>query len=120
MHPRDGTADVPVVSVVLCVRDGASTLGRQLAALAHQDLESPWEVVLVDNASTDDTRAIASSWTDRMPWLRIVDEPVAGLNRARNRAVGVAPRIASCAVTPTTRSSPRGCGRWLPASSATT
>jgi glycosyltransferase involved in cell wall biosynthesis len=98
MHPRAGVTDVPVVSVVLCVRNGATTMGRQLAALARQDLESSWEVVLVDNGSTDGTRALAVGWTDRMPCLRIVDEPVAGLNRARNRAVGVAraDRIVCC------------------------
>jgi glycosyltransferase involved in cell wall biosynthesis len=93
MHPAAGGGDLvvdPVVSVVLCVRNGASTLGRQLGALARQDVEAPWEVVVVDNGSTDGTRAVAASWTTRMPWLRVVDEPVAGLNRARNRAVAVA------------------------------
>lgn len=90
MHPPGEGTDEPVVSVLVCVRNGASTLGRQLGALARQDLGAPWEIVLVDNGSTDGTRALAASWTDRLPWLRVVDEPVAGLNRARNRAVAAA------------------------------
>jgi glycosyltransferase involved in cell wall biosynthesis len=92
----DGTD--PVASVVLCVRDGEATLARQLAALAEQDLAAPWELVLVDNGSSDGTRALARSWSARMPWLRTVDEPVAGLNRARNRGVAVAraDRILCC------------------------
>lgn len=98
MQPRAGTGEMPVVSVVLCVRNGASTLARQLAALTRQDFGSPWEVVLVDNGSTDGTRALATAWTDRMPWLRVVDEPVAGLNRARNRGVvaASADRLVCC------------------------
>jgi glycosyltransferase involved in cell wall biosynthesis len=98
MQPPAGATDVPVASVVLCVRNGARTLGRQLAALAAQDLDAPWELVVVDNGSDDGTHALAASWTDRVPWLRIVDEPVAGLNRARNRGVAVAraDRIVGC------------------------
>jgi glycosyltransferase involved in cell wall biosynthesis len=43
---------VPVdVSVVLPVRNGAATLGSQLAALAAQTFRGGWEVVLVDNGS---------------------------------------------------------------------
>jgi len=89
---------VPAVSVVLCVRNGARTLGRQLAALAAQDLEAPWELVVVDNGSDDGSGALAASWAGRMPYLRVVDEPVAGLNRARNRGVGAAraDRIVCC------------------------
>ncbi|HEU5308226.1 MAG TPA: glycosyltransferase [Acidimicrobiia bacterium] len=101
MHPGAGGGDLavdPVVSVVLCVRNGARTLGRQLGALARQDVEAPWEVVVVDNGSTDGTRTVVASWTTRMPWLRVVDEPVAGLNRARNRAVAEvrADRVLCC------------------------
>jgi glycosyltransferase involved in cell wall biosynthesis len=88
----------PVVSVVLCVRNGAATVDRQLAALAAQSFDGRWEIVLVNNASTDATGAVAAAWAARMPRLRVVDEPQVGLNRARNcgvRAAG-APRLALC------------------------
>jgi glycosyltransferase involved in cell wall biosynthesis len=101
MVPPAGTADPaadPVVSVVLCVRNGAGTLRRQLAALARQDVDRPWELVVVDNGSTDGTRALTASWTAAMPWLRVVEEPKPGLDRARNRGVAAATtdRILCC------------------------
>lgn len=93
-----GDTRAPVVSVLLCVRNAADTLDRQLAALARQVLEEPWELVVVDNGSTDHSRAIASARRDDFPDVRIVDEPRAGLNRARNRGVRAAraPRLLCC------------------------
>lgn len=51
--------DVPVVSVVVPVRNGAATIGATLDALAAQDLGRPFEVVVVDNRSTDASAQIA-------------------------------------------------------------
>jgi GT2 family glycosyltransferase len=79
-----------VVSGVLCVHNGAATLDGQLAALAAQDFDGCWELVVVDNASTDASRDIAAAWASRMPYLRVVAEPHVGLNRARNRGVRTA------------------------------
>ncbi len=77
---------MPLVSVVLCARNSAATLDRQLAALARQELDAPYEVVLVDNGSIDETTTVAERWLTALP-LRIVSEPVRGVNRARNRGV---------------------------------
>lgn len=51
----------PTVSVVLCVRNGAGTLGEQIGSLRDQTYTGWWELVLVDNASTDDSVAVATS-----------------------------------------------------------
>jgi glycosyltransferase involved in cell wall biosynthesis len=76
-----------LVSVVLCSHNGAGTLPDQLAALASQDYPGAWELVFVDDRSTDASVSIAESWSDRLP-IRIVStapagDPV-GLARARN------------------------------------
>ncbi len=42
-----------------------------------------WELILVNNNSTDSTREVASSFSEKLP-LKYVEEPVQGLARARN------------------------------------
>jgi glycosyltransferase involved in cell wall biosynthesis len=80
----------PTVSVVLPVRNGALTIDAQLAALAVQEDRFPWELLVSDNGSTDDTRARAKRWSGRLP-VRIVDAAgQRGPGHARNRGVAAA------------------------------
>ncbi|HUN56529.1 MAG TPA: glycosyltransferase [Candidatus Binataceae bacterium] len=52
----------PPVSVVIATYNGAARLPRVLAALAAQDSpDGSFEVIVVDNASTDDTALVATS-----------------------------------------------------------
>lgn len=97
--PADDRPGNPLLSVVLCTRNGSSTISDQLAALRAQDARFAWEVVVVDNGSTDDTVDVVSR-TDlgRTP-LRVVDAGNRrGLSYARNRgtAAAIADRIAFC------------------------
>jgi glycosyltransferase involved in cell wall biosynthesis len=72
------------VSVIIPCRNCARHLGQQLEALAGQDYEGTWEVIVVDNASTDDSRQIAEHYSDRLN-LRIVDaRGSTGASFARN------------------------------------
>ncbi len=74
-----------MISVVIPVRDGAHVLPGQLAALAAQVVDGPWEVVVADNGSTDDVAAVVAAWRDRVPGLRVVDaSAVPGVSHARN------------------------------------
>ncbi len=61
------------LSIVLACYNGAETLADQLDGLAAQEWSQPWEVVFVDNRSTDNSRAIAEQYKDRLPNLRVVD-----------------------------------------------
>ncbi|GAA0461706.1 hypothetical protein GCM10009544_25270 [Streptomyces stramineus] len=80
-----------LVSVVIPVRDGALTLPAQLRALASQTCAIPWEVLVVDNGSTDATREVAEKARPDLPGLRIIDaHERPGESFARNRGIAAA------------------------------
>jgi glycosyltransferase involved in cell wall biosynthesis len=89
----------PLISVVMAVRDGADTIDDQLAALARQTMREPWELVVVDNGSSDDTVERVLAWQGRLPFLRLLHGPsrpcqAAALNAGVDAARG--DRIAIC------------------------
>jgi cellulose synthase/poly-beta-1,6-N-acetylglucosamine synthase-like glycosyltransferase len=77
-----------VISIIVPAYNEAGRIGAQLDALAAQADQRDCEVVVADNGSTDDTVAVASSWSGHMP-LRVVDASARrGQAAARNVAVG--------------------------------
>jgi len=76
------------LSVVIPAHNAATTIGAQLEALARQDWDGEWEVVVSDNGSTDASREIVESFRDRLPALRILDSSATrGASNARNVAI---------------------------------
>ncbi|MBA2667969.1 MAG: glycosyltransferase family 2 protein [Trueperaceae bacterium] len=61
------------LSVVIPCYNAEDTLAEQLDALSGQRWSQPWEVLLVDNRSTDRSLEIAEGFRGRVPNLRIVD-----------------------------------------------
>jgi len=79
------------VSVVIPIRNEEEHLEAQLASLAAQTYDRPWEVVAVDNGCTDRSMEIVESWRDRLPALLVVDaRERRGLNFARNMGAAAA------------------------------
>jgi len=80
-----------LLSVVVVAHDAGATIDDQLRALSFQQYEGSWEVVIVDIASTDDTRSRALAWRDRLPGLRVVDASITQpIGWARNIGVQAA------------------------------
>ena len=80
-----------LVSVVIPVRNERRHLPEQLQALARQTYAAPWEVIVVDDGSTDGSGAIARSFASVLPRLRLVELPRRrGINAARNAGVAAA------------------------------
>ena len=73
------------ISVVVPAYNAAETFAEQLDALASQPSPVPFEIVVADNGSTDDTVAIARSYESRFERLDVVDaSDVRGVAHARN------------------------------------
>lgn len=73
-------------SVVVCTRNRVDSLKLTLGSLMRQTIPAEtYEVIVVDNASTDSTSTVVQEWQKRFNNVRYVYEPNLGLNRARNR-----------------------------------
>lgn len=82
-----------LVSVVIPTRDRAPLLARCLESLLDQDLSADrYEIVVVNNGSTDDTTSVIEQTGRAGHGVRVreVAEPEPGLNRARNRGITAA------------------------------
>jgi len=76
----------PRLSVVVCTYNRADLLPGCLESLADQTADkSAYEVIIVNNNSTDTTQEIAESFTSREPNFRVVIETAQGISHARNR-----------------------------------
>ena len=79
-----------LITVALCTHNQADRLPRTLADLGKLVSPShPWEMLVVDNASTDETAALLADtrWWPPGVAVRIVHEERLGLSNARNRAI---------------------------------
>lgn len=82
-------SDRPEVSVAICTFNSADRITLVLEALARQtETSARWEVVVVDNASRDETRSVVLAGLARyLPTRgRMVHEPQPGLMYARQKA----------------------------------
>lgn len=83
------------LSVILPCFNGAETIALQLEALANQQWDGEWEVIVSNNGSTDNSMEIVERYRDRLPNLRIVNahnppEPRLGVTHSYNVGIKAA------------------------------
>ncbi len=97
----------PTVSIVIPARDAAPTIGRTLDALGRQQLDEPFEVIVVDDGSRDQTCEIVEAFGPPVRLIRSGRSEGPGGARNRGAAAASAPVLAftdaDCFPTP----------RWL-------
>src|SRR5215831_3591248 len=81
-------SDQVAVTVAICTHNRCDLLKQTLEGFTQLDAPegARWELVVVDNDSTDDTRAVLDTFVGRLP-IRVLMESRAGLSSARNRAL---------------------------------
>jgi glycosyltransferase involved in cell wall biosynthesis len=79
----------PRVSVLLPVRNGARTLARAIATVQSQTFRD-WELIAVDDGSTDESGALLESLARRDPRIRVLRQGALGLVTALNAGLDAA------------------------------
>ena len=78
---------MPTVSVVIGTYNSARWLGATIDSVRRQTFQD-WELVIVDDGSTDDTRRVVGGHADD-PRIRYVFQTRAGRSAARNRGIAM-------------------------------
>jgi glycosyltransferase involved in cell wall biosynthesis len=75
------------ISVIVCCHNSSSRLSATLDHLkAQESMIAPWEVLIIDNRSSDATADFArSNWANGPVPLRVIDESRLGVRFARER-----------------------------------
>ncbi|MBV0923320.1 glycosyltransferase [Halomicroarcula limicola] len=79
----------PTVSVIVPVYDDPEGVDRTLRTLTEQAVSTPYEVLVVDNGSTDRTPAVVASYCRARPDLveLLVEDEIQGSYAARNAGI---------------------------------
>ena len=84
---------IPGISVIICCYNSATRLTETLTHLTLQKFQQPinWEVIVVNNASTDNTFEVAKQFGEKSETfnhrLVIVNQPMQGLSYARDMGI---------------------------------
>ncbi len=79
------------ISAIICTWNRATLLGETLSYFERLEVPAglEWEVIVIDNNSTDDTASVLAGFEGRLP-LRHAFEARAGKSRAANLAISMA------------------------------
>ena len=72
-----------LVSILLPFRNSAHTLDAAISSIVEQSFDDR-ELVLIDNASTDESPSIGRRWAGNEPRIRVLHEPRIGIAHALN------------------------------------
>src|SRR2546430_2029802 len=78
---------LPTVSVVMACLNSARHIAASVASAGQQTLRD-WEMIVVDNGSTDGTGRIVENFRDSR--IGLLHQPVRGVSAARNMAIAAA------------------------------
>ncbi len=90
MSGRPGVEhNTPLISVILPTFDRADLLSRSISSVLAQTF-TDWELIVIDDGSTDNTAEVVAAWQQQSAQIRYVRQANQGVGAARNRGVAEA------------------------------
>lgn len=86
---QDCAATEPELTVLICSYQRVDTLRRCLRSFEEQTAQGRYEIVIVNDGSSDGTRECLDSWSPKVP-TQIIHRENGGLSAARNSGLEVA------------------------------
>lgn len=83
-------SDLPFISVIVPFYNIEECVEYCLDSLVAQDYDGDYEILCIDDGSTDDTPAALDTYASGHPGVRVFHKPNGGLSDARNFGVGLA------------------------------
>ena len=81
----------PTVSIIIPVHNDPNGISITLTSLSKQDYpNAAWEIIVVDNNSSDNTAQIADSFKNKISQLQITSESKQSSYAARNKGISMA------------------------------
>ena len=78
-----------LLSVIVPVYNVEAYLRENLESLVHQDADS-YELIMVNDGSTDNSYSILEEYASRYPFIRLIDKENGGISSARNAGIKAA------------------------------
>lgn len=76
-----------MISVIIPTLNRAALLRKTLTSLVAQEFKGDFEVLVIDNGSTDNTKEVVSAFQDTLKDLTYLHESSPGLHEGRNRGL---------------------------------
>lgn len=86
----NSTINLPRYSIIVPVYNVADYLTECIGSLLAQDTESPYEILLVDDGSTDSSGSICDAYADKDVRVRVIHKSNGGVSSARNTGIQMA------------------------------
>lgn len=78
-----------ILSVIVPVYNGGKYLGRLMEMLEKQTFQK-FEVLFIDDGSTDDTYELCKEYEQRIPYVHVIHQKNQGVSHARNAGIEIA------------------------------
>ena len=81
--------NTPLISIIVPVYNTESYLRNTIDSVLRQEYKN-WELILVDDGSTDDSGRICDEYSERDSRIRVLHKPNSGVSDTRNKGLEIA------------------------------